>query len=139
MRNDRYYSIGTAFAVSADTFISCSHVINMDYATQYQRYFLRDRHGSVYEIDSVKAYADDRDYIVFTVKNKTVSRWLKTRSVPVLNEDVFAVGNAFGEGVIVRDGVFTSETPDAENGEWKWLRFSAAASPGNSGGPLLDP
>jgi S1-C subfamily serine protease len=29
-------------------------------------------------------------------------------------------------------------TPEARYGNWKWLRFSAAASPGNSGGPLLD-
>jgi serine protease Do len=51
---------------------------------------------------------------------------------------VFAVGNALGEGVVIRDGVFTSETPEEEEGEWKWMRFSAAASPGNSGGPLID-
>ncbi|HEU4604025.1 MAG TPA: S1C family serine protease, partial [Steroidobacteraceae bacterium] len=35
-------------------------------------------------------------------------------------------------------GLLNSETPEAQDGRWKWLRFSAAASPGNSGGPLLD-
>ncbi|MEO6800607.1 MAG: serine protease, partial [Rhodanobacter sp.] len=35
-------------------------------------------------------------------------------------------------------GLYTSATPEQQDGQWKWLRFSAAASPGNSGGPLLD-
>jgi len=51
---------------------------------------------------------------------------------------VYAVGNALGEGIVIRDGLYTSDTPEEEAGEWKWIRFSAAASPGNSGGPLLD-
>ena len=48
------------------------------------------------------------------------------------------MGNALGEGIVIRDGLFTSETPEAQDGRWKWIRFSAAASPGNSGGPLCD-
>jgi serine protease Do len=51
---------------------------------------------------------------------------------------VLAVGNAFGEGVVIRDGLYTSATDEDQDGRWKWIRFSAAASPGNSGGPLLD-
>ena len=39
---------------------------------------------------------------------------------------------------MIREGLFTSETPEEQDGRWKWIRFSAAASPGNSGGPLLD-
>ena len=57
---------------------------------------------------------------------------------PMLNQKVYAVGNALGEGIVIRDGLYTSDTPEEEAGEWKWIRFSAAASPGNSGGPLLD-
>ena len=51
---------------------------------------------------------------------------------------MLAVGNALGEGIVIRDGLFTSETAEDQDGQWKWIRFSAAASPGNSGGPLLD-
>jgi len=39
---------------------------------------------------------------------------------------------------VVRDGLYTSDTPEDLEGRWQWLRFSAAASPGNSGGPLID-
>jgi len=55
-----------------------------------------------------------------------------------LNSTVFAVGNAFGEGIVIRNGLLNSETKETEEGEWDYLRFSAAASPGNSGGPLLN-
>jgi len=55
-----------------------------------------------------------------------------------MNEAVYAVGNALGTGIVIRDGLYTSQTPEEENGRWQWMRFSAAASPGNSGGPLLD-
>jgi TonB family protein len=55
-----------------------------------------------------------------------------------LDDPVLAVGNALGEGIVIRDGLFTSETAEEQDGLWKWIRFSAAASPGNSGGPLLD-
>ncbi|HPY53987.1 MAG TPA: hypothetical protein PK505_08365, partial [Treponemataceae bacterium] len=51
--------------------------------------------------------------------------------------EVFSVGNALGDGIVIRNGVYTSTTYEDQNGEWKWIRFSAAASPGNSGGPLL--
>jgi hypothetical protein len=39
---------------------------------------------------------------------------------------------------VIRDGLYTSATDEDQDGQWKWIRFSAAASPGNSGGPLLD-
>jgi hypothetical protein len=63
---------------------------------------------------------------------------LATSTQSAVDDPVFAVGNALGEGVVIRDGLLTSLTPEAKDGKWKWLRFSAAASPGNSGGPLLD-
>ncbi len=63
---------------------------------------------------------------------------LPTSRTPQLDDAVLAVGNALGEGVVIRDGLFTSQTAEEQDGRWKWIRFSAAASPGNSGGPLLD-
>src|SRR5690606_36486874 len=53
-------------------------------------------------------------------------------------QTVYSVGNAYGTGVVLRDGLYTSDTPEQQDGRWNWMRFSAAASPGNSGGPLLD-
>jgi len=138
IRNDRYYSIGTAFAIGPDRLVSASHVMNMGMESQFKEVFLRDRAGKIYAIDKISKFADNRDFIVFSLKGKKVAHPFEVNAQPLLNQRVYAVGNALGQGIVVRDGLLTSTTPEEENGKWQWLRFSAAASPGNSGGPLLD-
>src|SRR5262249_48402618 len=78
------------------------------------------------------------DFVMFTVSGNPDVKPFHTSATPAIDDTVFAVGNALGDGVVIRDGLLTSLTPEAQDGRWKWLRFSAAASPGNSGGPLLD-
>lgn len=138
IRTDKYYSIGTAFAVAPDRFVSAAHVMPLDSESQYEEVFLRDTSGNVYSIDKIIKYSDHRDFVVFTLKDKKAERFFNVNDRPKLNQIVYAVGNALGQGIVVRDGLYTSNTPEEEKGEWKWIRFSAAASPGNSGGPLLD-
>lgn len=138
VRTDKYYSIGSAFKIDKTKFITASHVLLLGDGSQYKMVYLRDQGGQVYEIDNIQKYSDHRDFVVFTVKNNTKEDFLSLNTAYKINSRVYAVGNAHGEGVIIRDGLLTSQTPEEENGEWKWLRFSAAASPGNSGGPLLD-
>ena len=137
-RNDKYRSVGTAFAIGHGRFVTASHVLAIGAGSQYGAPALRDAAGKVYLIDKVVKYSTGEDYAVFTVKGAPDVVPLETRARPPLNEPVFAVGNAFGEGVVIRDGLYTSDTPEELDGQWKWLRFSAAASPGNSGGPLVD-
>lgn len=138
VRNDDYISIGTAFAISQITFMSAAHVFFLENESQYNNFYIRDKQGKVYEIDQIIKYSNLKDYILFTVKDLKVNKTLKINYNIEINEPVYAVGNALGEGIIIRDGVLTSLTLEKENGQWEWLRFSAAASPGNSGGPLLD-
>jgi len=138
IRTDKYYSIGTAFAISPTEFVSAAHVMNPGSGSQFEEVFLRDRQGKVYSIDKVLKYSKNRDFIVFSLRNAKVKRFLSMNKSPRLNQKVYAVGNALGEGIVIRDGLYTSDTPEEDEGEWKWIRFSAAASPGNSGGPLLD-
>ncbi len=94
--------------------------------------------GTTYQIDKIIKYSSSEDYAVFSVLAPPVVVPLETRARPQLNTPVFAIGNALGEGVVIRDGLYTSDTPEDLDGRWQWLRFSAAASPGNSGGPLID-
>jgi len=138
IRTDKYYSIGTAFAISPSEFVSAAHVMNLGSGSQFKEIFLRDKEGKVYSVDKVLKYSKNRDFIVFSLSHATAKRFLPLNRNPRLNQKVYAVGNALGEGIVVRDGLYTSDTPEEEAGEWKWIRFSAAASPGNSGGPLLD-
>jgi serine protease Do len=138
-RIDKYRSIGTAFAIAPNRYVTAAHVINLGMGSQFGPPALRDAAGKVYDIDQVFKYSDRRDFVVFSLRQPPKdAKALTPGAKPALNSSVFAVGNALGEGVIIRDGVYTSDTPEEVDGQWKWLRFSAAASPGNSGGPLVD-
>jgi S1-C subfamily serine protease len=119
-------------------FVSAARVISAGHGSQYGPLCLRNAAGTTYRIDKIIKYSNSEDYVVFSVLAAPVVVPLETRSRPPLNTPVFAVGNALGEGVVVRDGLYTSDTPEELEGRWQWLRFSAAASPGNSGGPLID-
>ena len=139
IRNDKYIPLGTAFLMKDKQFYSASHVFNLYEDSVYTDYYIRDEKGNVYKVDSISKFATDRDFIVFTVEgfSNIENRGLDWAEEVSLNTEVFSVGNALGDGIVIRNGVYTSATYEDQNGEWKWIRFSAAASPGNSGGPLI--
>ncbi len=138
-RTDKYRSIGTAFAIGPNRYVTASHVLLVGLGSQYGPPALRDAAGHVYAIDQVLKYSDREDYAVFSLQSQPRGiQPLQAGPHPNPNDTIFAVGNALGQGIVVRDGLYTSDTPEEMNGDWQWLRFSAAASPGNSGGPLVD-
>jgi serine protease Do len=138
-RIDLYRSIGTAFAIGPNRYVTAAHVIMLGTGSQFGPPALRDAAGKVYDIDQVFKFSDRRDFVVFSLREEPQGvEVLAPGGKPPLNATVYAVGNALGEGVVIRDGVYTSDTPEELDGQWQWLRFSAAASPGNSGGPLVD-
>jgi TonB family protein len=137
-RTDAYRSIGTAFAISPDTYVTAAHVLTAGVDSQYGVPALRAADGKVHAIASIEKFAVSEDFVVFSLADALNPLPLPINRSPQIDDPVLAVGNALGEGIVVRDGLFTSETPEAQDGRWKWIRFSAAASPGNSGGPLLD-
>jgi len=138
VRNDKYNSIGTAFAIGQNRYVTASHVAQLGIGGLFGKPLLRDAQGKVYAIDKVLQYSLGEDFMVFSLVDGPNVAPLKADRGSHLNEVVYAVGNALGTGVVVRDGLYTSNTPEEQDGRWKWIRFSAAASPGNSGGPLLD-
>lgn len=141
VRNDKYIPIGTAFLMDDGYFYTAAHVIGLNGVTIYDKYYIRDLEGDVYEIDTIHKYSNTRDFIKFSVKDYEIAAGsgLKAFTSKVkVNTPVFSVGNALGEGIIIRNGTYTSATYEELNGEWKWMRFTAAASPGNSGGPLIN-
>ncbi len=137
-RNDKYRSVGTAFAITPNTFVTAAHVIGLGIASQFGAPGIRGGDGKVYPIERILKYSNHEDFVVFTVSGAPPVTPLATSTTIAIDDPVLAVGNALGEGIVIRDGLLTSLTPEAQDGRWKWLRFSAAASPGNSGGPLLD-
>lgn len=137
-RNDSFWSIGTAFAIAPDMFVSNAHVLMSGMGSALGHPHLRDAEGRVFKIDRILKFSLHEDFIVFRAGAARAAQALVPGAEPAVGAKVYAAGNALGEGVVVRDGLLTSLTPEDQDGRWKWLRFSAAASPGNSGGPLLD-
>lgn len=138
-RTDKYYSIGTAFALGNNRYVTAAHVLQIGIDGLWGPPALRDASGHVYAIDKIEKYSLQQDFVVFSLATQpATAAALAVDTKPALNEVVYAVGNALGTGVVIRDGLYTSDTPEDQDGRWKWMRFSAAASPGNSGGPLLD-
>jgi ankyrin repeat protein len=138
VRTDDYRPVGTAFMTGDNRFISAAHVFMLHKELYRKGYYLRDMKGDVYPVDTVYGYSSRRDLVTFSVKQPPEAEPLSFDRDPEINESVYAVGNAHGQGIIMRDGTLTSQTAENLKGEWKWLRFSAAASPGNSGGPLVN-
>jgi serine protease Do len=137
-RTDKYRSVGTAFSLGHNTYVTAAHVINAAIDSQYGMPELRASDGTVYAIDRITRYSMHEDFVVFSLQNDPAPIGLSVNREPKIDDPVLAVGNALGEGIVIRDGLYTSATDEDQDGLWKWIRFSAAASPGNSGGPLLD-
>ncbi|MDR2991473.1 MAG: trypsin-like peptidase domain-containing protein [Burkholderiaceae bacterium] len=137
-RNDKYNSVGTAFALDDRHYVTAAHVLALGIGSLTGEPALRDASGHVYAIDQITRFSLQQDFVEFTLKDPPKIVPLEANTNPTMNDVVYAVGNALGTGIVIRDGLYTSQTPEDENGRWKWIRFSAAASPGNSGGPLLD-
>lgn len=137
-RTAKYSSIGTAFRIENNRFVTAAHVLNLEDRAKLPEIYLRTPSGDLFELDQIYHYSDHRDFAVFTIENPPEGRYLQLSDSVGLNQPVYTIGNALGEGVIIREGLLTSMTPEQENGDWQWLRFSAAASPGNSGGPLVN-
>jgi serine protease Do len=138
IRNDKYYSVGTAFALGDNRYVTAGHVLSIGIDNLMGEPAVRDAGGHVYAIDKITRFSLQQDFVEFTLKDPPKVAPLDVDTQPTMNDVVYAVGNALGTGIVIRDGLYTSQTPEEENGRWKWMRFSAAASPGNSGGPLLD-
>jgi hypothetical protein len=138
IRNDKYYSIGTAFAVSQTELITAFHVMNLGFESMvFGKYFIRDAQGNVYEVDQITGGSNEKDYLIFTVKGKTFNVFFEFEKNFKTGDTVFSIGNALGEGVVVRNGLILGTIPEEDSGRWNLLKSSADGNPGNSGGPLV--
>jgi len=104
----------------------------------YSKYYIRDKKGDIFELDQVTRADNRRDLVFFTVKNRRFNRYFHLQRDYILNDPVFTVGSALGDGIVIRNGLLIGETLERLEGKFYLLKSSAGVNPGNSGGPLLD-
>ncbi|MBI3132301.1 MAG: trypsin-like peptidase domain-containing protein [Acidobacteria bacterium] len=139
LRNDKYYSIGTAFAISPTELLTAFHVLDLHLVSRtFTRIFIRDRENQVFELDRILLADQARDVVKFSVKRPPFTQWLGLSTTYTLNQTVFTMGNAYGEGLVLRKGDLIGTIPESEGGRWNLLRSSADVNSGNSGGALID-
>jgi len=138
-RNEKYFSIGTAFFINNKELMTAAHVMPLMYFSLFQQYYIRDSQGKTFAINKIRKYSTVRDMVVFDLqKYPQKITPLEIDGHVEIGDTVFSVGNAQGEGIAYRAGQVASFTPEREFGKWKDIRFTSPASPGNSGGPLLN-
>lgn len=138
-RSEQYHSIGTAFFINKKQLMTAEHVFDFCYFSLHKDFFIRDMDGKVYPVNKVYKCSNRRDMMVFDLKEypEKITVLNFNRKVEI-GDTVFSAGNALGEGISYRAGQVASFTPERAYGEWENIRFSSPASPGNSGGPLLN-
>ena len=141
IRSDGFHSVGTAFAISPTEAITNFHVINLGFEHMVNvRFFIRhDRDSEAHEVDMITGGSNEKDFLIFTVRDKTFDVYFQLERHFNIGDPVFSIGNALGEGIVIRDGLILSMVPEADSGRWEWLRHSATTTPGNSGGPIVTP
>ena len=138
-RNEKFFSIGTAFFINDKELMTAAHVLPLMYFSLLDTYYIRDSQGKTYPINMIRKYSTIRDMAVFDLKQyPDIVTPLTLDGEIAIGDTVFSVGNAQGEGIAYRAGQVASFTPEREYGKWKDIRFTSPASPGNSGGPLLN-
>src|SRR3546814_648062 len=123
-RNDKYYSIGTAFSIGGGRYVTAAHVLMTGANSLWGPPALRDNGGKVYAIDKIVKFSMQQDFVVFTLAQQPGAGVLELDTDAAAGQIVYSVGNAYGTGVVLRDGLYTSDTPEQQDGRWNWLRFS---------------
>jgi hypothetical protein len=141
VRTDDYISIGTAFAISDTELVTAFHVMDLALKSLvHERYFVRGEGGKVCEVDQVLSADNERDFMTFTVKDcGQFAQHFEWDTTYAVDEAVYSIGNALGEGIVTRAGLVLGDVPEPEEGRWRILKSSAGINPGNSGGPLITP
>jgi serine protease Do len=102
IRSDAYWSVGIAFALSSDTYVSAAHVFATVVNSQFGAPALRDSAGHVYPVDRILKWSSDEDYVVFSISGAPPAQPLPASTERKIDDAVFAVGNALGEGIVMR-------------------------------------
>ncbi|MAZ46946.1 MAG: hypothetical protein CME65_00195 [Halobacteriovoraceae bacterium] len=129
----------SGFIIAPKTVMTASHCLLGGSGVKPTRdYELKTFDGKKHQIDEVLGLDISRDIIVVKVNSLSDYPFFEFKSNHKIGEPVYTVGNVHGEGIAIRDGTISSVTKDPNNPKIEFIRYTAATSPGNSGGPLID-
>jgi len=130
--SDKTLKIGSGFIVSSDgRIITNYHVVKGGHSA-----YVKLSNGAFFKVDGTIGIDEDADLAVLKVNgsNLPVLNFADSDKVAV-GETVVAIGSPLGLENSVSNGIVSGIRE--ESGK-KWIQTTAAASPGNSGGPLIN-
>ena len=129
----------SGFIIAPDVILTAKHCIrgqsDFDLKTNFR---IKTHDGREHQVSSVLGFDTKRDYLFLQVNGLEQYGHLEFSEDVEIGQKVYTIGNVEGQGVAIRDGITASRTRDPDDPQIEYLRYSAAASPGNSGGPLVD-
>lgn len=129
----------TGFLVAPNVVLTASHCLwGSDFLDLQTEFDLRMHDGKTLKPTRLLGFDPIRDYLYLEVPGADAYGFLDFADDYKIGQTVYTLGNAHGQGIAIREGIMASETPDLNDPSIKFIRFSAGASPGNSGGPLLN-
>lgn len=134
-----YYGFCTGFLVAPNVVLTAFHCISGgDLVGTDTSFKVSTYDGQRHEPVQVLGFDALRDFVFLKMNGMARYGHLEWAPAYQVGQTVYTMGNAHGQGIAIREGILASKTPDVNRPEIENIRYSAGASPGNSGGPLLD-
>jgi V8-like Glu-specific endopeptidase len=132
-------SFCSGFIVAPNLVLTASHCVNHSTYIDLNHHFqIRTADKKTHRPSRVLGLNVKRDYLFLEVPGLESYGSLELVDDTTVGKAVYTIGNVQGEGIAIRDGIMASTTKDPNDPTIEYLRYSAATSPGNSGGPLVD-
>lgn len=129
----------TGFMVAKNIVLTASHcVLGPSGFDANEEFSIKTSDGKRFLPTRILGFNIARDYLFLEVLGLEGYETLKMAKGYSIGEKIYTVGNVHGQGIAIREGITASKTKDETDESIEFLRFSAAASPGNSGGPLVN-
>ena len=130
----------TGFIVGPGIVLTANHCLHgLALVDSDIRFKLKTHDGKLHHVERVLGFDIKKDFLYLEAPGLKEYGYLEiSPKESKVGEKVYTIGNVAGEGIAIRDGIMASKTKDPDDPDIEFIRYSAAASPGNSGGPLVD-
>jgi V8-like Glu-specific endopeptidase len=130
----------TGFIVGPGIVLTANHCLHgLALVDSDIRFKLKTHDGKLHHVERILGFDIKKDFLYLEAPSLKEYGYLEiSPKESKVGEKVYTIGNVAGEGIAIRDGIMASKTKDPDDPDIEFIRYSAAASPGNSGGPLID-